>query len=191
MKSRTFSMFAMGALGFALLIGVATGIGVYVGNRLAQDRMIAGMPPIELHAATGSRTKSMSMATGSIDGNAEALFVLDHVTGNLQCWLLNSRTGKVGGIYRANAAADLAVAGKTGEPEFMMATGNFFWNGGNTGNNQPSKSICWVGDANTGNVVGYNVIYNEQVLNRGGVEQGTLNLVCKGASRTAAVTRDQ
>ena len=191
MKSNQYSIFIFGALGLALLIGLTTGIGVYVGNRLAQDRMLSEMPPINLQAGTATRTKSMSMATGRVDDDAEALFVLDHVTGNLQCWLLNSRTGKVGGIYRANAGTDLAAGGKTGQPEFMMATGNYFFRGGVTGNNQPSRSICWVADATTGNVVGYNVIYNEQVLNRGGAEQGTLTLVCKGASRTAAVTRDQ
>ena len=184
-------MIVFGAIGLSLLVGLTTGAGVYVGNRLAQDRMLANLPPIELQAGTASRTKSMSMATGLIDGNAEALFVLDHVTGNLQCWLLNSRTGQVGGIYRANAAADLVVAGKTGEPEFLMTTGNFFFKGGNTGNAQPGNCVCYVADANTGNVVGYNVVYNEQVLNRGNVEQGALTLVCKGMARTAAVTRDQ
>lgn len=191
MKSKRYTVFIMGALGVAILVGVTTAVGAYVGSRMAERRIIANLPPINLQAGTAARTKSMSMATGSIDGNAEALFVLDHVTGNIQCWLLNARTGQVGGIYRANAAADLAVAGKTGAPDFIMTTGNFFFSGGNTGNNQPSKSVCYVGDANTGNVVGYNVIYNQQVLNRGGVEQGTLNLVCKGASRTAAVKRDQ
>lgn len=196
MKNRHYSVYALvavGAVGLALLIGLTTGVGVYVGNRLAQDRMLENMPPIELQAGTAARTKSMSMATGSIDGNAEALFVLDHVTGNLQCWLLNAKTGRVGGIYRANAAGDLRVAGnnKQGAPEFLMTTGNFFFTGGNTGNNQPSNSICYVADANTGNVVGYNVIYNEQILLRGGVEEGALNLVCKGAARSAAVTRDQ
>lgn len=191
MKSKKYSMFALGAFGIALLIGLTTGIGVYVGNRLAQERMIANLPPIHLQAGTAARTKSMSMATGLIDGNVEGLFVLDHMSGNLQCWLLNTKTGKVGGIYRANAAVDLAVAGKTGAPDFLMTTGNFFFSGGVSGNSEPGQSVCYVADANTGNVVGYNLIYNKQILNRGGVETGTLNLVCKGAARTVSATRDQ
>lgn len=192
MTSKKYSMLALVAFfGVALTFGLTTGIGVYVGNRLAQSRMIENMPPVNLHAGTAARTKSMSMATGWIDGNVEALFVLDHVTGNLQCWLLNKRTGKVGGIYRANAAADLAVAGKTGTPDYLMTTGNFIFEGGVSGNNKPSKSICYVCDANTGNVVGYNVVYNEQIINRGGAETGSLVLVCKGAARAAAVNRDQ
>ena len=191
MKSKPNSIIAIGALGLALLIGLTTGVGVYVGNRLAQERGLSNMPPIQLHAGTAARTKSMSMATGWVDGNVEGLFVLDHMTGNIQCWLLNKRTGKVGGIYRANAAADLMVGGKTGTPDYIMTTGNFNFDGGLSGNNAPSKSICYVADANTGNVVGYNVIYNEQIINRGGADTGSLRLVCKGTARTAVVNRDQ
>lgn len=191
MKYKKYSLLALVALGFALTVGLTTGIGVFLGNRFAQDRMAENMPPVQLHAGTAARTKSMSMATGWIDGNVEALFVLDHVTGNLQCWLLNKRTGSVGGIYRANAAADLAVGAKTGTPDYLLTTGNFLFEGGVSGNNKPSKSICYVCDANTGNVVGYNVVYNEQVINRGGAETGALVLVCKGAARAAAINRDQ
>lgn len=192
MKSNRYLLITTGVVAIALLVGLTTGVGVYVGNRLAQDREIHVMPPINLNAGTAARTKSMSMATGLIDGNVEGLFVLDHLTGNLQCWLLNTRTGQVGGIYRANAAADLQLAGKAGQPEYMMTTGNFFFSGGNAGNNAPSQSICYVGDANSGNVVGYGVVYNPQAINRGIVQQGILNVVCKGSARNgASATRDQ
>ncbi|MDA7875293.1 hypothetical protein N9A77_00875 [bacterium] len=191
MKSKKYSIVISVGIGFALLIGLTTGIGVYVGNRLAQDRQMAQLPPLDLMAGTAARTKSLSMATGLIDNNVEALFVLDHLTGNLQCWLLNTKTGNVGGIYRASAATDLAVAGKSGTPEYIMTTGNFFFRGGSSGNAKPANSICYIGDANTGNVVGYSLTYNEQALNRGGAVNGALKLICKGAARTAIVTRDQ
>lgn len=191
MKSKKYSIVISVGIGFALLIGLTTGIGVYIGNRLAQDRQLAQLPPMELMAGTAARTKSLSMATGLIDNNVEALFVLDHLTGNLQCWLLNTKTGNVGGIYRASAATDLAVAGKSGTPEYIMTTGNFFFRGGTSGSNTPANSICYIGDANTGNVVGYSLTYNEQALNRGIAANGALKLICKGAARTANVTRDQ
>ena len=191
MKSKKYSIVISVGIGFALLIGLTTGIGVYIGNRLAQDRQLTQLPPMELMAGTAARTKSLSMATGLIDNNVEALFVLDHLTGNLQCWLLNTKTGNVGGIYRASAATDLAVAGKSGTPEYIMTTGNFFFRGGTSGSNTPANSICYIGDANTGNVVGYSLTYNEQALNRGIAANGALKLICKGAARTANVTRDQ
>jgi hypothetical protein len=193
MKSKRVIIFAARSLALALLIGTTTGVGVYVGNRLAQDRQIQNMPPIELKAGTSARTKSMSMATGLIEPNVEGLYVLDHLTGNLQCWLLNNRTGQVGGIYRASAATDLAVGGgKAGKPEYMMTTGNFFFQGGLPGNDAPSQSVCYVGDASTGNVVGYGVVYNKQAVQRGMVQQGFLKVVCKGSARSGAqTTRDQ
>lgn len=194
MKSKLSSrigVVACGSLALALIVGLASGVGVYVGNQLAQDRIIDSLPPIELKAGTAVRTKSMSMATGLVDENVEALFVLDHLSGNLQCWLLSEKTGTVGGIYRANVAADLMTAGKTGQPEYMMTTGNFFWSGGTTANSAPGKSVCYVGDATTGNVVGYGIIYNEQAVKRGTVQSGVLKLVCKGTVRGEAVTRDQ
>jgi hypothetical protein len=191
MKSKKYSIIISACIGFALLIGLTTGFGVYVGNRLAQDRQLAQLPPLDLMAGTAARTKSLSMATGLIDNNVEALFVLDHLTGNLQCWLLNTKTGTVGGIYRASAATDLAVAGKSGTPEYIMTTGNFFFRGGSSGGNKPANSVCYIGDANTGNVVGYSLSYNEQALSRGGAVNGALKLICKGAARSAIVTRDQ
>ena len=190
MSSRIW-MVAGASLALALLIGVFSGLGVYIGNRLAQDRMIQNLPPIELMAGTASRTKSMSMATGLVDNNAEALFVLDHISGNLQCWLLNAKTGQVGGIYTANVASDLMTVGKTGEPDYVMTTGNFFFSGRKTGNMSPGKSVCYVADASTGNVVGYGLIYNTQAVTRGVVQSGVLNVVCKGSARTALTTRDQ
>ena len=73
MKSKKYSIVISVGIGFALLIGLTTGIGVYIGNRLAQDRQFAQLPPMELKAGTAARTKSLSMATGLIDNNVEAL----------------------------------------------------------------------------------------------------------------------
>ena len=194
MKSKLSSriwLVACSSLALALIVGSATVVGIYFGNRLVENHSLYQLPAIELNAATGARTQSMSMATGLVDDAVEGLFVLDHLSGNLQCWLLNQRTGTVGGIYTVNVAADLTEGGKTAEPEYMMVTGNFLWTGGNRGNEVPGRSICYVGDAATGNVVGYGLMYSPQAIRRGTVQNGTLNLVCKGTVRGEAVTRDQ
>lgn len=189
LKSR-IGLMAGGVCTLTVIVALASGLGVYVGNRFSQDRMIANMPPIQLNAATGSRTKSMSMATGLVDGNVEGLWVLDHVTGNLQCWVLSPRTGQVSGIYRANVAEELA-GGKIGESDYMMATGNFFFTGGKVGNINPGQSICYVGDASSGNVVGYGLVYDKQAINRGIVQGGALSVICRGSARGGAASRDQ
>jgi len=191
LKSR-FWIVVCSAVAIALLIGITSGVGAYIGNRIAQEQVIPPIPPLELNAGTAARSKSMSMATGLVDGNVEGLFLLDHVTGVLQCWVLSPRTGSVGGYYTANAASDLATgANKTGGAEYMMVTGNFFFDGGVAGNNVPGQSVCYVGDASTGNVVGYGLIYNKQGIVRGVPQKGALKLVCKGVARLAQTTRDQ
>ena len=151
----------------AILVGLTTGIGVYTGNRLAQQRAASQfplMPPIELNAGTAARSKSMSMATGLIDGEVEGLFVLDHLSGNLQCWALSPKTGAVAGIYRVNVLNDIRQPGKTGEPDYIMTTGNFFFSGGNPNNATPGQTVCYVADASTGIVAGYGLTYNKQRL---------------------------
>ena len=63
MKTKLLSapwLIAFAAVAFVVGIGLASGIGVFVGNRLAQDRLIENMAPIQLNAGTASRTKSMS-----------------------------------------------------------------------------------------------------------------------------------
>lgn len=193
MKTKLTSRFwivACSAVAVVLIIGITSGVGAYVGHKLAQDQMIPAIPPLELNAGTAARSKSMSMATGLVDGNVEGLFILDHVSGVLQCWVLSPKTGSVGGYYTANVGMDLAAGGKAGSAEYMMVTGNFFFDG-NTGNLAPGQSICYVGDANTGNVVGYGLVYNKQGIIRGIPQKGLLKLVCKGAGRLTQTKRDQ
>lgn len=186
-----------GAVSLALLIGLTTGIGVFVGNKLAQNRasesqLIPPIPqlPLDLHAGTATRAKSLSMATGQIDDRVEGLFVLDHISGNLQCWVLNPRNGEPIGFYSANVKQDLASTGKSGESDYVMVTGNFFFQGG-SGNSTPGRTVCYVGEASTGNVVGYGLIYDTQAIKRGNPQQGPLKLVCKGSARGEQTVRDQ
>lgn len=200
-KSLNFSALNWKTIGLSLVlmtgIGLFAGVGSFVGSRLGQtassDQGIADTNvtlPTELTAGTAARTGSLSLATGLIDGNVEGLWVLDHLTGNLQCWMLSPRTGQVGAIYRANVAVDLAT-GKAGDSELMMVTGNFFWDGGNLGNEVPGQSICYVADAKTGNVVGYGVTYNRQNIKRGNMQGGPLRIVCQGKARLTQTERDQ
>ncbi len=188
-KYFNYWILAASALGLGVIVAASTSLGVWAGLRFAQPESSAASLPLELKAGTAARGKTMSMATGLIDGNVEGLFILDHLTGNLQCWLLNARTGAVGGIFRANVAQALATD-KAGDPDYIMTTGNFFWNGGNAGNSLPAQSIVYVCDGTSGNVVGYSITYNKQSVLRGVAQAGTLNLVCQGSARDV-VTRDQ
>ncbi len=144
---------------------------------------------MQLKASTSARGKDLSMATGFISDGVEGLYVLDHISGNLQCWMLSTETGNIGGIYRTNVRAALQID-KSGKPDYIMTTGAFIWQRGNTGNIYPAKLICYVADGSTGNVVGYHLTYSQTDIKRGVVQTGELNAVCRGVARDI-VTRDQ
>ena len=65
--------------------------------------------PQVLHAESASRGKAISLATGQLETGVDGIFVLDHLTGNLFCWVINPKTGGVGAEYMANVRNDLGM----------------------------------------------------------------------------------
>lgn len=146
--------------------------------------------PIPLLADSAVKGKSMSMATGAVTAGVEGLFVLDHSSGLLQCWILNPRNGSVGGIFQTNILQDLPSE-KVGAGDYVMCTGAFAFSGGTAANLVPSSSIVYVADEATGNVVGYSFSFNRNELNRGVMQYGPLRAVCAGPTRVEGAVRDQ
>lgn len=179
---------------------VAMGCGFYLGHATsgpsadaaaqaalqAQYEEMKRTLPMRLAADSASGGKSISMATGSITGDADGLFILDHLTGVLQCWLLNPRTGSVGGIYVADVGAALGL--DKGDPDFVMTTGTFLIR--SSGNNKAANTICYVGEGKSGKVAGFSLAYNKAGIQQGAVQQGTLNMVCSGPIRQAGAIRE-
>ncbi len=142
--------------------------------------------PLRLAADSASGGKTISMATGSVTPDADGLFILDHMTGKLQCWLMNSRTGKVGGIYVADL--NIAMGLDKGDPDFVMTTGGFFLRDG--GNPKVANTICYVGEGKSGKVAGFSLVYDKAGIQQGVVQQGELNMVCAGPIRRAGTIRE-
>jgi len=142
--------------------------------------------PLRLQAGSASGGKTISMATGSITNEVESLFILDHLTGKLQCWLLNPRSGDVGGIYVANVNETLEL--DKGEPDFVMTTGDFFFRQSNA--SRLANTVCYVGDGKSGKVVGYSLAYNKAGFQKGVIQQGELSVICKGPIRQAGAVRE-
>jgi expansin (peptidoglycan-binding protein) len=142
--------------------------------------------PLRLAADSASGGKTISMATGSITDEVDGLFILDHLTGGLQCWLLNPRTGNVGGIYVADVNAALGL--DKGQPDFVMTTGAFFIRA--NGNLRAANTVCYVGDGKSGKVAGFSLAYDKAGIQQGTVQQGELNMVCAGPIRQAGAIRE-
>ncbi|MEM7455831.1 MAG: hypothetical protein AAF456_15870 [Planctomycetota bacterium] len=149
---------------------------------------------IELQADTSSKGKTMSLATGLIDNNrgdlAEGLFLLDHLTGNLDCWVINTRTGEVSAKFSSNVARDMALE-QLGDVDYVMVTGRTDFVGANAGNVRPAKCICYVADANSGAVVAYGIQFNPTAFAQGDLQQSEMILLTSGMARGQQVERDQ
>ena len=188
-SSSTFntSKTAWFAIAGLLLVGLVAGVGSFVGTRFAEQ--VVPSLPMELQAATSANNDSLSMSTGSITAEVEGLWLLDHETGKLQCWVLSPRTGAVAAIFTTNVAKDLD--GSKGKPELLMTTGNFFFTGGRVGNLTPAQSICYVANTTSGVVAGYSVNVNRTQIQRGAQQAGELRKVCTGKIKEEAATREQ
>lgn len=183
-----FATVAWLAVAGLVTIGLVAGVGAFAGTQLAngQDENLS---PIELHAATASHNDSVSMATGLITREVEGLWVLDHESGQLQCWVLSPRSGAFAGSYTTNVANDLDFS--KGKPEFLMTTGNFLYTGGKIANQSPARSVCYIANTTSGVVAGYSLGINEQMISRGQAQGGKLSKICTGKIKEQAATREQ
>lgn len=181
---RSFTRFFFG--GFAVLSLLAAGFmtGKSASPGTASSLFASGIPALD----TASGGKSLSLATGLIEPNYEALYALDHLTGELSCYLLNTRSGEVQAHIHTNVAAQMGV---TGEADYVLTTGFMDFSGGVTDGGRPANSVVYVGDGNTGRVVGFVLFYNKQALMQGNLLGSQLRLICQMESREVNAIRGQ
>jgi hypothetical protein len=183
LKRRPVMMGVAGMM-LGLLIGAgAFGVAMYASS--------SATPQVELDdlmlSATASHGEhSLTLATGSIDEEVEGVYVLDHMTGDLQCWVPSVvRPGTFSGQFKANVLSDLGADGDKA-PQLVMVTSSYNVRGA-ASTTRPARTIVWVGDANTGNVAGYSIAWNRSRASSGGTQGGPLVKVLAGKGRTAAI----
>lgn len=160
-----------GLLASALIaVGVMLGLGMSPERRPDVDLM-------KLHASASSTGKTVSLATGPAKDGNEALYILDHLNGNLQCWLINPRTNELGGVYRANVLAALG-GGKEGvDADLVMTTGQFNFSNRGGGGAVPAESIVYIADGNSGQAAAFGFTFNKGNIQRGNVEEGEMTML--------------
>ncbi len=151
-------------------------IGFLVGVSISNDTA-----PMKLMANAAAAGKSVSIATGLVADQNEAVYVLDHLNGNLQCWILNPRTNKISAVYRANVFEAMPNLKQGGDLDFVLTTGFFDFQG--RGNQLPAKSVAYVAEGKSGTLVGYGFQYDKAALQRGVEQEGLLEVVCEGPIR--------
>lgn len=188
----TTAKFTLGIFGIAV-IAMASCFGTIFGIRYLDSNDNFNLPndtPIVLNADSAARGEQLSLATGSIDRDrgVEGLFVLDHLSGNIQCWVVNPRDGSIAGVFTGNVNRDLEL-GKAGDADFVMTCGSIRVEG-RRGNEIPAGCICYVGDGNSGRVVGYSLLYDKQLVLNNGTQEGELQVIARGFAREANMKRD-
>ena len=139
----------------------------------------------QLHAMATHGADSMAIATGEIDEGVEGVFILDFITGELTCQVLNARTGLLGGLFRQNVVADLGVEqGK--QPKYLLVTGGLEIRQ-NISNVRPARSIVYVADSNSGRYVAYVLPWNPQLANAGGAQASAMIPIGRGSARNAVL----
>jgi hypothetical protein len=182
MNKRSFIL----GVGCGLLFGVGMVIGTIVGisTSVTPNASIAGfeIDGKVLQAAAGDSSDKFAIATGRVSDTAEGVFMLDGLTGDLQCIVPYTRTGAFGGLFTTNVFADLKIQG-TKTPRFVMVTGeaNF------SGNARPGNCIVYVVDASTGNYAAYGIPWNRQMETTGRAQQGKLQGLTSGQARNIMI----
>lgn len=183
LRGRRFRSWGMLAAGLAvgLTIGGAVAVGVLLGQR---GQSAAGMPSLaelKLKASASHGSDTFAIATGNVDEDVEGLFTLDFLTGDLQCFVVNPRNGAMGGWFKTNVASVLSVErGK--KPAYLIATGHINVAGG-YGGQRPAASICYVVDANSGEVAAFSFPWTKAATSAGVAQATDMRLVGKWKAR--------
>lgn len=186
MRSTRSWLLVAGGLVLGLSIGGAMSIGTLIGRSARPDVAAPDFSELKLKAMASHGAETFAIATGPVDGQVEGLFTLDYLTGDLQCFVINPRTGKLGGWFKTNIAKHLPVeSGK--KPTYLIATGALSARGGNYSGVKPAGCICWVVDANSGVFAGYTFGWEEAKVSVGTPQAQEMVMVYAGKARNLEI----
>ena len=128
--------------------------------------------PTKLHGVATDRYENFAIATGPLDGEVEAVYFLDFLTGDLKAAVLNINNGKFNAFFSYNILQDLGVdAAKN--PRYLMVTGVADLRRIGGSNVQPSASVVYVAELTTGRIAAYAVPWNPTLHKQGAAFQGS------------------
>jgi hypothetical protein len=150
---------------------VAAGIGLVVGLVLS-----GFCPYTPLHAVSTDRTDTYAIATGPVDAEVEAVYLLDFLTGDLTAVVLGKQPGAWSGFFRRNVSADLTIDPQK-NPKYMMVTGMAGLRRAGGTRVQPSNAVCYVAEVGSGKLAAYAVPWSPSQFSAGQMQTAPLVLV--------------
>ena len=191
LSNRSLKLLTAFSLSLALVcVGVVIGAVLPKKQAAPQPEQGIKLSPVSFLKDTAARSDNISIATGAIDEGLEAMFILDHGAGTLQCWFVNPRTGILAGAYATNVSNAFG-GGRASDKDFVMATGYVDFSVGKRGNIRAAKCICYVAENNSGKIAGYGLEYDPRGVTTGGFQTGELKLLFNQFIRNSSLKRDQ
>ncbi|TWT89566.1 hypothetical protein [Neorhodopirellula pilleata] len=187
-----FNVSRLWAVGCAVVTLTAIGAATYFAGaadearRQAEKSSANPWSDLPIANATAAVTsEKYSLATGLISEGTEALFVLDHNSGLLQCSVVYPRMGRFLATFTCNVADALGTDGKGGT--YIMATGTADFP--RSSNRPVGFSVVYVLDTATGNYACYGVPFDRVAMNANRPQQGLMVLISQG-SANPVIDRD-
>ncbi len=177
MSSRSF-VFLAGFSASSLLVAVAA-IAYLMG---VNSRGPSNLSEAVLHATATHGSTNVAVATGPVSEDAEGIFILDYLTGNLQCWVFYPRLQRFGGKFETNITAKLPG---TKNAEYLLVTGSSNVTQA-TGQARPAGCVVYVVDTKSGLFAAYSLPWNRQAEMSGEPQKGVIAFLDGGQYRLAA-----
>lgn len=137
-----------------------------------------------MHAVATDRQENFAMCTSPVDGDLEAVFFLDSLTGRLTGLVLNPTTGAFTARFSRDVFSDLQTDGSK-NPKLLLVSGNGQLRG--AGQAQFAAGLLYVTEISSGKIAAYGVPFNRAALNARQPIQAELVLLQVGALREAVV----
>jgi hypothetical protein len=138
-----------------------------MGGGLVLGLVFGGLwPSSPAHAVATASLESFSVCTSPLDGEGEAIFFLDYLTGDLKGAALNPNTRTFTGFFSANVATGLGVD-ITKQPKYLLVSGMASFRRG-AGVQQLGSSVLYVAELTSGKVAAYGVPWNPAARNASG-----------------------
>ncbi len=160
----------------AFLVIAAIACGYWLGLQDRSDKNIE-----VLQAATSATGTNMAVATGAVSDDAEGIFFLDFLTGDLQCLVYYPRTGAFGARFYTNVLTQLPGAGKNSQ--YLLVTGVASTGRAGVGGAKPGNSLVYVTDTISGNFAAYSIPWDRTAEGSARPQSGPLLFVGGGPVR--------
>jgi hypothetical protein len=141
-------------------------IGLVIGLNYA-----GAWPQMPVHAVATHGQDNFVIATGPVDEDVEAIFMLDSLTGDLRAAVISLQTGKFNSAFSYKVDKDLLTPGAK-NPRYLMVTGV-----ANVRRNVQTpnrgRSIVYVAEVTSGKLAAYAIPWQPARQSAGAPQTGT------------------